>query len=86
MRPVRTRGFVFGSFDGGKDAIIKGGFDLAKTRDLPDYDLGGILTPHIFVGVSGYMSVWRSLKTSRDILAEPIWGPGEAEASGIGAG
>lgn len=66
--------------------MIKGGFDLAKTRLLPDWALGGRSVPHVFVGVSGKLSVWRSLESSRDTLAEPIWGPGEAEASGIGAG
>jgi len=65
---------------------IKGGIDLAKTRLLPDESLGGRDVPHRFVGVSGQLSVWRSLQTGRDRLAEPLWRPGEAEASGIGAG
>ena len=66
--------------------MIKGGIDLAKTRLLPDWALGGRSVPHRFVGVSGKLSVWRSLESGRDQLAEPIWMPGEAEASGIGAG
>jgi hypothetical protein len=66
--------------------MIKSGIDLSQTRFLPDRDLGGRLVPHKFVGVSGYLSIWRSLETASDTLGEPIWGPGEAEASGIGAG
>lgn len=66
--------------------MIKDGIDLAKTRLLPDWTLGGRIVPHRFVGVSGKLSVWRSLESGRDQLAEPLWMPGEAEVSGIGAG
>lgn len=65
---------------------MKGGIDLSKTRELPDYSIGGKIVPHRFVGVSGYYSVWESLETKKTTLAEPFWLPGEAAAAGIGAG
>lgn len=65
---------------------LKSGFDLSKTRDLPDYELGGRKVPHRFVGVSGIYSVWESLETHKTTLAEPFWGPGEAAIAGIGSG
>jgi hypothetical protein len=65
---------------------LKGGIDLSKTRLLPDYELGGRIVPHKFVGVSGRYSVWASLETGKTMLAEPFWLPGEAAAAGIGSG
>jgi len=66
--------------------MIKSGIDLSQTRLLPDWSLGGRSVPHKFVGVSGKLSLWRSLESGRETLAEPLWGPGEADAAGIGAG
>ena len=71
---------------GGVSGTIKGGIDLSQTRLLPDWTLGGRMVPHKFVGVSGKLSLWRSLESGREQLAEPLWMPGEAEALGIGAG
>jgi len=65
---------------------MKGGIDLSKTRLLPDYELGGKIVPHRFVGVSGRYSVWESLETRKTQLAEPFWLPGEQAAAGIGNG
>jgi hypothetical protein len=44
------------------------------------------MVPHKWVGVSGKLSLWRSLESGRETLAEPLWMPGEADALGIGAG
>jgi len=66
--------------------VVKGGIDLSQTRLLPDWALGGRMVPHKWVGVSGKLSLWRSLESGREQLAEPIWLPGEAESLGIGAG